>query len=189
MANTSANVSVGKPKVGGAIYRAPLGTALPTNATSALNAAFKCLGYVSSDGVTNSNSPESGDIKAWGGDTVLTYLASKADTFAFTLIECLNVDVLKTVYGDDNVSGSLTEGIAISANAKQQDNSCFVIETVLNGKLKRIVIPDAGVTAVGDITYADESAIGYNTTITAVPDTQGNTHYEYIAEPATSQTT
>lgn len=42
-----------------------------------------------------------------------------------------------------------------------------------NGVLKRIVISDAAVTAVGDITYAN-GAVGYNTTLTAVPDEQGN---------------
>lgn len=40
-------VSVGKPKVGGAIHWAPLGTTLPTSATESLNVAFKELGYVS----------------------------------------------------------------------------------------------------------------------------------------------
>ena len=34
------NVTVGKPKVGGAVFRAPLGTELPTDATTALNEAF-----------------------------------------------------------------------------------------------------------------------------------------------------
>lgn len=90
------------------------------------------------------------------------------------------MDVLKTVYGDDNVEGDLENGITVKANAAEQADCCWVVEMVLrNGAVKRIVIPDAAVTGVGDITYAN-GAVGYSTTLTAVPDEQGNTHYEYI---------
>ena len=56
-ANVATNVSTGKPKVAGSIYRAlrTAGLTIPTDATTALASAFKCLGYISEDGLKNNN--------------------------------------------------------------------------------------------------------------------------------------
>lgn len=178
---TVTNVSAGKPKIGGAVSVAPLATALPTDATTALNVAFKNLGYISEDGLTNENTPETDNVKAWGGDTVLITQSEKTDTFTFTLIEVLNVDVLKFVYGDDNVTGTLADGITVKANAEEAEDREIVIDMVLrNGALKRIVIPLGRISEIAEINYVDDDAIGYEVTVTAAPDANGNTHYEYI---------
>lgn len=177
-----ANVSVGKPKIGGAIYVAPAGTTLPTDTTTTLAAAFKSLGYCSEDGLTNSNETESSDIKAWGGDVILSQMSSKKDSFKVTLIESLNLEVLKTVFGSSNVTGSaLSSGITVKFNAAAAVAMVWVAEIVMtNGAAKRIVIPAGTIVELGDVVYKDDEAIGYEITVSCAPDASGNTHYEYI---------
>ena len=41
--NNTANVAAGKPKVNGAIFVAPVGSTLPTDASTVLDEAFKNL--------------------------------------------------------------------------------------------------------------------------------------------------
>jgi hypothetical protein len=182
----SKNVTTAKPRIGGAIYSAPLGTPLPTSAISELPEAFKSLGYISEDGLVNSNTASTEDIKAWGGDIVHSTQTEKPDTFQYTLIESTNPETLKEVYGSDNVTGNLTSGIIIKANSKELPEHVIIVDMVLKDDvLKRIVVPRGKVTEVGDISYTDSDAVGYETTLKAFPDENGDTHLEYIQKAPT----
>ena len=181
------NVTAGKPKTGGAMSVAPIGTALPTDATTALAAAFVGLGYISDEGLTSSTSREVENIKSWGGDSVLSVQTEFEDTVGCTLLETMNPDVLKVVFGDANVSGALATGIAVTANSNELEEHSFVVDMIMrNNALKRVVIPRGKVTEIEEVNYVDNDVVGYGITITAYPDSTGNTHYEYIKAASSS---
>ena len=176
------NVSAAKPKTGGAVSVAPQGTTLPTDAVTALASAFTQLGYISDSGLTNSNGIQTDTVKAWGGDEVLVTYNGREVSFKFEMLEATNVNVLKQLYGDANVTGTLGDGIAVTAKSNiELPEQVYAIDMVLkDNAVKRIVIPAGRITDLSDITYVDNDAIGYEVTITAIPDASGNTHYEYI---------
>lgn len=185
MANDALKVTAGQPKVGGAVFWAPLETTLPTTANETLDQAFVCLGYVSEDGVTFSRSRETEDVTAWGGDKVLTLQTEKTDTAQMTLIEALNENVLKLVHGADNVSGTLATGLTVKENSEELDYGVWVIDAVLNGDvMMRTVMPTAKVTTIDDIQFASNAAVGYNVTAAAYPyeDWNGDSHREYYKQ-------
>lgn len=189
MANTSTYVSAGKPNVEGAIYVGPLTATLPTAADTTLT-GFTPLGYISEDGLVNTNTIEMEHIKAWGGDIVLSTQTDREDSFKFTLIEALNPNVLKEIYGTANVTGALATGVEVTATGDEHEARAWIFDMILNGGvLKRIVVPIARITEIGDINYQDGEPIGYEVTITANPDEDGATHYEYLKSPSTSGST
>ena len=180
MANNTANVAAGKPKTTGAIYHAPVNSTLPTDASTALDAAFKGLGYVTEDGLTQTISKTVENIKAWGGDTILTTQTEFTETFQFALAEPLSDEVQKVVFGSSNVSGALGTGLTTIVNSTELSEEAWVIEMVLHGAATRIVIPNGKVTEIGDITYQDGDVVAYQLTITALPDASGNCSYQYM---------
>ena len=188
MSTNASNVSVGKPKTGGAAFIAAAGTTPPASAVSVLSSAFKDLGYISDEGVKNNGERSVNKIKAWGGDIVQTVQTEKTDSFTMTFIEALNDNVMKMVYGKNNVSGDLASGLTVLVNSTELDEWVLVIDMVLAGGtvLKRLVIPKAKVDSISEITYEDEDVIGYQCEITALPDTAGNTHYEYFKSSGAS---
>lgn len=186
MANNSANVLNGKPLASGGVLVAPLGSTAPTDASTALNAAFKALGYVGEDGLTEAAERSTDRVKAWGGDVVKVLQTDYAVTYTFSLIETLNSDVLKTVYGADNVTttpATSTKGTlqAVKLNSDTLPRQSFAFELKDGDARIRIYVPQGQITEVGEITYSDEDLISYEVTIEAFRDaTLGANALKYI---------
>lgn len=187
MANTATNVTTGKPNITGAVYVAPIGTSLPTDAETSLSASWVCLGYVSEDGLSNNNELTVEAIKAWGGNIVYRSLTEMNDEFKLALIETENVDVLKTVYGENNVTVDGSGNVSIDVVGEDPIERCWVFELALRGnRAKRIVVPDGAITSRDEISYTDSDAVAFGITISAYPDSDSCTHKEYLEKPGSS---
>lgn len=166
----SNKVSFGKPKATGAVYVAPAGTTLPTDATTALDEAFVNLGYVSEDGLVESIETDTTDITAWGGDTVLSGQTSFSATYTVNLLET-SPEVMKLLYGEDNVTASGDALTSVNVTADVLDKCVVVFEVALTGgRIERIVLPSAQIVdRSGEVSYTDGEAIVYPAAFKAYP--------------------
>ena len=185
--NNKKNVSLGKPKKTGCLYYAPAGTDLPTDATTALPAAYTCVGYLSEDGVTNATDTDTTDINEMGGIKVLSEISGYGETWQFNMIET-NEASLKLRFGTANVTGT-ADKLTVYHAIPSGESLVLVFEIAMTGnRVKRIVVADGTITEFDDTTYSAGDAIGYGVTMSANPSDliNGATSVEYIAKVATA---
>lgn len=192
---SSANVTFSKPGTSanksGYIWVAPMGTAVPNDGTTELDAAFVGLGYLSEDGLTEPASFEPGDdIVAAGGDTVAQADPTFSKTWTGTCIEALNEDLLKVAYGSDNVKvePATTEKagtITVKEQAGDIEHHVIVIDEMLKGgRKRRNVMADATFLITGDIRHVHTALVNFEFTITAYPTADHPAQTHYITIPA-----
>lgn len=190
---SSENVTFSKPGTSanksGYIWVAPLGTTVPTDATTELTTEFVGLGYLSEDGLTEPASFEPGDnIVAAGGDTVAQADPTFSKTWTGTCIEALNEDLLKVAYGSANVTvthPSTTDGsITIKEQAGDIEHHVIVIDEMLKGgRKRRNVMADATFLITGDISHVHTALVNFEFTITAYPTATQPAQTQYITIP------
>lgn len=184
MATTVANVANLKPKVTGCAFRAPLGTAVPVDSTTALVAAYKGLGYVGEDGIGFNPARSTNKVRAFGGDIVKVLQTEYSETWTFTMIEYRNPEVQKAAFGDSNVTvtaATATTGtkMAVKHNSDVLPRQVFVFELLEAVAANRFVLPDAQINEVGEVTYSDAEIVAYPVTVEAFKDASGNNSYDY----------
>ncbi|HET6869853.1 MAG TPA: hypothetical protein VFH80_28325 [Solirubrobacteraceae bacterium] len=160
------------------VYVAPLGTTAPTTETGALDPAWKALGLLDpSDGVVNALSESSSTLKAWGNITVEVVNSDFVETFKFTPVED-NDTVFGLVY-----EGSATPTVATGtetrvAKAPQRVSQAWLIELRNGSKTKRIVIPKAKISDVGDRNFNETDLSKTQITVTVEAAADGTLHNE-----------
>lgn len=183
--NTGTNVAAAKPKVGGGIYFAPLGTALPTDATTALAGTFIALGPVSEDGVQPSRDTNVDKIKEWDGSTLAQLLTDESRSFEIKFYGVFDADVQKFLYGTSNVTvtaavpGTSGTKLAVLDKGGKPDQCVLVLEMLFGGKTMRKVIPIADCVVTDEEPYQGSALMGYTLTVEALKDTSSVRVYEY----------
>ena len=168
------NASEVRVAITGQLYRAPIGTTAPTSATEELDAAFKGLGYVSDDGVTESWDDSVEDIVAWQGATVVRSVVTQSKgTLSLTLIQTSAV-VLEAFHRGSTMAGDAIDGFKLDVKPIAADPSAWVLDVIDGDKHMRIYVPNGEITERGEITYANGAPIGFPITISFYPDPDGN---------------
>jgi hypothetical protein len=177
MADDATKVRVG---FSGEVYYAATSATKPTNATTAVDAAFTAnlMGYLSEDGISTTINADVEDIKAWqNGDVVRKVQTSSDYTLQFTAIE-LNPNTLEAYFGNytavDSTSGSA------EITGEQLPHKSWIFDVVDGDARVRIVVPDGQITERGDIPVGGSAPISLPMTVTAFPDSSGVKAYIYV---------
>jgi len=156
--------------VTGNVYFAPVGTTLPTDVTTALNAAFKAVGYVNADALTESLSVTTEKVRAWQKKSGVRTLVTEFDwTFQFVALESSPL-VLELYYGgaDSTTTGGVSKTVIPNDIAAVQ-KAC-VIEIVDGDVITRYAIPVAEVSDRGETKHSGSEGTGWDMTISIVGD-------------------
>lgn len=176
----ASQVTVGASKATGAIWVAPKGTTLPTDATTALAATYKLLGFTSDAGVQISESASNNSIRAWEDRTeVFTAQTEYTESVSFMPIQC-NADVAKLTWGDDAVT--VDEGeISVMHHAGTLEPVVIVIETTPREGIVKRYCGTFQLVERGEQIMDGTQVDGRQLTFNAVPDANGYTMHEYTA--------
>lgn len=191
LAKDVANVGVAKgntKNAGGYAWVGPTTADLPADAKSPIGSGFESLGYISEDGLTNTTDTDSEDRKDWGGTVIKSDMTSYAESYQVSFLES-RASVLKTVYGDGNVTDDGKGSIEVKHNGNFSEERAYIFESLITPTLiKRTVIPRGSIVERDDVAENSEDLLAYTPTIKALPvDSEGNTSFVYYYDSAKAQ--
>lgn len=158
---------------GADVFIAPLGTAGPTDLTTAWAAAWKPVGLMDgSDGLTESRDQTTSEAYAWGGILFRRTVSKQKRSIAFSALEDN-----ATVFSLAN-PGS-TESVAAGVRTRQHivpvagTQFALGVELRDGDRVKRWIVPTCEVDKVDDIKDSETDPTVFKFTVTIFPDSTG----------------
>ncbi|GAA2216968.1 hypothetical protein GCM10010400_72810 [Streptomyces aculeolatus] len=164
MANDADNVRAG---LDGGIYVAPIGSTVPTDVTTAWDAAWTELGFMSEDGVELNYSTDVEDINAWQALSPVRRILTGVDmTLGFTAIE-LKADSISLYFPDSTLT--TTSGVTKLdiPSSPAPAEMAFGLEWRDGTITNRLILPRGEVTERGAISLQRGAAVGLEMTVSA----------------------
>lgn len=180
MSFDSKNIYAAEPLATGVCFVAPLGTPGPTDARVALNPAFIDLGYTGVDGFMEKNDRKIDLKRSFGGKVVKVLQSEYSASLDFTMMESLNANVLKAIFGPSNVTVTAATPlhgaqVKVLKNSRKLPHQSWVIDTVDDddGAKYRNYVGDGQITTVAEIKVVHTDVIEYKVTLECFETTAG----------------
>jgi hypothetical protein len=145
---------------------------------------MKHLGFVGAEGIDEKEDRSTKSIFDWGGDTIAKPQENFGLSITFTLMEFLNPEVAKAVYGTSNVTATAatsTAGsrLAITQTSDQLEMSTWLLDTFApGGKRVQKFYPLGRIESKDTLKWARTDVLASRVTVVFFPDTTGR--YGYI---------
>lgn len=169
--------------VTGKVYLAPVGTTLPTDVTTTLNAAFVEVGHISEDALTESLEISTEILRSWQRPVGIRTLTTEVNwTFQFQMMETSPLN-LELFYGgaESTVAGAVAT-TAIKAWPVGVAKAC-VIEIEDGDVITRFALPKVEVGERGEVNHVNTEGTMYDVTLNVMGTNLDDMGYRITNDP------
>jgi hypothetical protein len=158
----------------GGVFIAPTGSTMPTDATSALDAAFGELGYISEDGVNFGMEQSRDPLNAWQSASPIRYLQSSREFMASFELMQWNEDTLLLAFNGGQFTDNLDGTWDFDLPLPEEDAEFAMVIEAIDGVYKsRFVFERVTMTELGEIPLQRGDSANFPVTVKVLTQANG----------------
>lgn len=169
------NASKIKVAGSGAIWKAPAGTTLPVDSTTAFGAGFVSLGWISEDGFEVEQSLKTKNVMGWQSVEVLRVVNTSIErSVKFSALESNN-ETVRLAWGGATITAGTSGAYTVDLPAAQVINEFIIgIDWFDGTNNQRILIKRAVLKSLPKVKFSRQDAINYEFEIMALAPADGS---------------